>query len=96
MLKAGVGYEMQLLCERKFPTFVILQCSIHPVIKIYFLSLIGKISLFFLIYYACLAAFFAAMFAIAFSTMPEIKDGPKYTSILEDKPSKLHLPPNRF
>ena len=49
----------------------------------------GKIGLFFLIYYACLTAFFAAMFAIAFSTIPEIKDGPKYTSFISDKPGKL-------
>jgi hypothetical protein len=55
----------------------------------YLLSFIGKIGLFFLVYYACLTAFFAAIFAIAFSTMPEIKDGPKYTSFISDKPCKL-------
>ena len=52
-------------------------------------SFIGKIGLFFLVYYACLAAFFAAMFAIAFSTIPDTKDGPKYTSFISDKPCKL-------
>lgn len=55
---------------------------------LYVLSSTGKIGLFFFVYYSCLAAFFAAMFAIAFSTMPEIKDGPKYTSIISDKPCK--------
>ncbi|XP_028401537.1 sodium/potassium-transporting ATPase subunit beta-1-like isoform X2 [Dendronephthya gigantea] len=52
----------------------------------------GKIGLFFFVYYSCLAAFFAAMFAIAFSTMPEIKDGPKYTSFIADKPLLLVYP----
>ncbi|CAB4037130.1 sodium potassium-transporting ATPase subunit beta-1-like [Paramuricea clavata] len=54
----------------------------------------GKIGLFFLVYYACLAAFFAAIFAIAFSTMPEIEDGPKYTSFISDKPLLLVYPEN--
>lgn len=52
----------------------------------------AKIGLFFFIYYMCLTAFFAAMFAIAFSTMPEKKDGPKYTSFIADKPV-LHVFP---
>lgn len=47
---------------------------------------LGKISLFFFVYYACLAGFFATMFAIAFSTLPDIKDGPKHTMFIEDRP----------
>lgn len=52
----------------------------------------GKVGVFFFVYYACLTAFFAAMFAIAFSTMPDIKDGPKYTSLISDKPLLLVYP----
>ncbi|XP_046852567.1 uncharacterized protein LOC124445829 isoform X2 [Xenia sp. Carnegie-2017] len=55
----------------------------------------AKINLFFLIYYICLASFFAAMFAIAYSTWPDIKDGPKYNSILYNKPLLLVFPDGR-
>ena len=50
---------------------------------------LGKISLFFFIYYSCLAGFFALMFVIAFTTIPEREEGPKYTALLDDKPGTV-------
>ncbi|KAK3726918.1 hypothetical protein QZH41_016707 [Actinostola sp. cb2023] len=42
----------------------------------------GKITLFFVVFYLCLAAFFAAMLNAFLATMPDPKDGPKLTQYL--------------
>ena len=51
----------------------------------FFISFSAKIMVFFLIFYGCLAAFFASMLTIFMTTVPEREDGPKMTRYLAGK-----------
>ncbi|XP_068684703.1 sodium/potassium-transporting ATPase subunit beta-3-like [Montipora foliosa] len=52
----------------------------------------AKITVFFLIFYGCLAGFFAAMLNIFLTTIPEREMGPKRTGFLENKPGLIPTP----
>ncbi|KAL9963996.1 hypothetical protein ACROYT_G027563 [Oculina patagonica] len=52
----------------------------------------AKITVFFLVFYGCLAAFFASMLAIFMTTVPAREDGPKMTRYLEGKSGLIPLP----
>ena len=56
-------------------------------VTIFFIFFIpAKITVFFLIFYGCLAGFFAAMLNIFLTTIPEREMGPKRTGFLENRP----------
>lgn len=52
----------------------------------------AKITVFFLIFYGCLAGFFAAMLTAFLATVPERSEGPKLTQYLADKPGITAVP----
>jgi len=57
----------------------------------------AKITVFYIIYYSCLAGFWAAAMAIFFQTIPNYTDGPKWTqnsSIIGTNPGLGAKPPN--
>ncbi|EDO32320.1 predicted protein [Nematostella vectensis] len=56
----------------------------------------AKIGLFFLVFYLCLAGFFAAMLSIFLSTLPDRADGPKLTQYIAGKPVLNPVPSNKI
>ncbi|KAK2573844.1 Sodium/potassium-transporting ATPase subunit beta-3 [Acropora cervicornis] len=52
----------------------------------------AKLSVFFLIFYGCLAGFFAAMLNIFLTTVPEKEMGPKVRRFLDNRPGLIPTP----
>ncbi|KAM7445569.1 positive regulation of calcium:sodium antiporter [Porites harrisoni] len=52
----------------------------------------AKLAVFFLIFYGCLAGFFAAMLSVFMTTVPDKADGPKFTKFIAGKQGLIPTP----